>query len=163
MGESPIKPVSSTPSMLPSQVGSDLEYVTRLTSEFWVARFPKLRYEALDKQASTKHRLYHEAKNKVWLPAVEVPVHVDFEPSTKRLSSYGIDELRPVIFGFHVGLLRLVNRFPENSTAMIGGLVEFDGDKYEIMTQHRAKESYWAQTNAPLFIVCSANVFRRGT
>lgn len=142
---------------------ADIDLQRHLAREFAWRTYPQLRHFQLNRDKAKTHPLYRDSADKDrWDDPKTLPILVLHDPSKQRLEKYGIDEQRDLMLWYCVPVLDEVGLTPKTMTEMIGSLVEFDSDLYEIQSQHRAKETYWVNTNVALYIVCTANVHRRG-
>lgn len=146
---------------------SDVDYQIRVAAEYFWLWYPRIPLWMLSDAQPNVHPEYAETVDRVYFPSIDkpgilVPTSIDLSPSTQRLGKYGIDEERALMLGYHAGVLRDLGYPPLGSTGLIGGLVTIDGDTYEIVSQHRSKESYFANTQVSLFVTCTANRFQPG-
>lgn len=152
---------------VPSTRDADIDYQIAMSREYFLVSYPRIPLRVLVPDQPHVHEEYGETRSRIYFPPADaqgivVPASIDLSPSTQRLSKYGIDEERQLMLGFHAGLLRDLG-FPDlGSTGLIGALTNIDGDVYEIVSQHRSKESYFALTNVSLFLTCTANRYRPG-
>jgi hypothetical protein len=73
-----------------------------------------------------------------------------------------MDQSRQVLFKVTTLHLADINYIRNNETWMIGDLIRWGGDMYEIKEQTKAQEGYWAQTNIPMFYILGADYYRAG-
>lgn len=157
-----LTPRSSRGREVPNTLDADVDLLRSVSTEYWERTFPQLALQLLDKSATHKNTLYNEAQQKIYRPAVFVRCYVDHSPSVHRLSKYGITGDRVAMFYFHSDLLTRAGIKIEGDNYLVGSLVHFDNDLYDLLSQHRPKESFWVNTNVSLFTVCSANRHVRG-
>lgn len=130
--------------------------------EYWKRVFPPVKLVRIDEDTTLVDDLYGEALDWELQPGVEINAHVEHSPSVQRLKKIGITEEREVVFSFSTLLLDDAGLLEDNSQFLIGALVQFDEDLYELLTQHRAKDGYWLQTNIPFYFECTADRYQRG-
>jgi len=105
-----------------------------------------LNNEAIDPRFDTEHPF-------------QVRGWVEQNPSQQKLMRWGINEPRDVIASFSTVLLDDQNLLAATSQFMIGWLVRFDDDLYEIKEQHRPNAGYWGGTNIPFYFSCTCSRF----
>lgn len=147
---------------------SDVDYEISISRELWLAEYPRLPLRVLDRTASPVHQLYRETAHRVYKPADPasapcVPCYVDPSPSSYRLAKYGIEGTRALLVYFHIQLLEEAGIRMATPTTLIHALIEYDGQTYELLNQHRPKESLWLNTAVPVFLVCDANIYGGGS
>lgn len=157
-----LTPRSGRGKEVPNTLDADVDLMRSLSTEYWERTYPALALHLLDKDVTHKNTLYNEASQKVYKDPVQVRVYVDHSPSTHRLEKYGIKGERQAMFYFHVDLLKRSGVRINGDNYLVGSLISFDNDLYELLSQHRPKESYWVNTNVSLFTVCMANRHVRG-
>ncbi len=153
--------VESVPS-IPDPKDSDLALVKRSSTEFWKRIYPKIRLYILDKDESTINDLYAESSEPVFKDPVETWAYIDHSPSKWKLNKFGLDGERDLMVYFNTAILEEQDLLQNNTTFLIGSLISFDDDFYVILSQHRDKSGYWANTNVPIHIVCSCSRYIHG-
>lgn len=148
-----------TPIQLPSvgDLGIQMAWQREVSQMYW----PEVELIRLDRGRTQEHFLYRDTSERVFQDPVKVRAYIDHSPSKQRLMKYGIDEQREVLVYFSTVVLSDMGILENNSQFLIGDLIRFDDDLYEILTQHRDKAGYWANTNVPLLFICTCNRFRK--
>jgi hypothetical protein len=139
-----------------AQKGYLLEYAT--------IAYPEVEIIRLDREATVVDELYLEAVSRVWKEPLKVRCLPDHKPTTKTLTKFGLEQSRDVLFHIPTMFLAQVDylyREP-NDDWMIGDLIKWGYDFYEVKDQIKNNDSYWAQTNIPMFITLSGDYYRHG-
>jgi hypothetical protein len=132
--------------------------------EYAIIGYPTVELVRLDREETVVDELYLEATARRWMEPLSVKCLPEHKPSSKALTKYGLDESRDVLF--HIPTLFLADvdylmREP-NDTWIIGDLIKWGYDYYEVKDQIKNNDSYWAQTNIPMFITLAADFYRHG-
>mgnify|MGYP006293025649 CR=1 FL=1 len=140
----------------------DYKMQAGLQREAFIRHHPVVQWVRLDRSETVVDELYNDTKNPRWLDPVDVHAHVDHSPSVQKLMRYGIQEERDVLITFSTVLLGDAGLLQNNSNFMIGDLIRWDNDLYEIVSQHRSKDGYWGSSNIPFHIVVSCKRYQFG-
>lgn len=124
--------------------------------------YPLIQLIRLDRTKTHVDELYMESSARRFYDPLDIYAYIDHSPSKKLLIKYGIEDQRDIIVTFSTLHLSEQLILENNSTFLIGDLIKFDDDLYEILDQVRAKQGYWINTNIPFFIVCTCNRYRKG-
>lgn len=116
----------------------------------------------LDRVRTIVDPVYNESPSRRWLDPVELRGYVDHKPSKKTLGKYGMDQERHVLFLVPTHKLSELGILEANDTFLIGDLVMWGGDAYEILNQNKDTEGYWANTNIPFYIAIGGDLYREG-
>jgi hypothetical protein len=131
--------------------------------EYADSRFPLVRLSRLDRVRTYKDPLYNEAMARRFLDPVDLRAYAEHSPPKKTLIKYGLDQDRPVMFKATTLHLADLGILENRDDFLIGDLVLWGGDTYEIKDQTRDTEAYWANTNIPFFVVLGADYYREGS
>jgi hypothetical protein len=143
--------------------GFDTTMQKQTLREYAERHFPKVLLVRLDRHDTIVDDLYVEATDRRFLDPFEVFCYVEHEPSKKMLIKYGMEQMRQVLFHFTTLHLDDLGILENNDTFLIGDVVRWGSDSYEVKQQQRDTESYWANTNIPFYIVCGADYYREGS
>lgn len=130
--------------------------------EFAESRYPSVDLIRLDRTLTVVDDLYLESPARRFMnpePIRCLPVH---EPNKKTLTKYGMEQSRPILFKVATVHLADLGYLKNNDTWMIGDLIRWGGDVYEITDQVKDTEGYWATTNIPFYFVLGADYYRVG-
>lgn len=130
--------------------------------EFAATRFPTVELIRLNREETIVDDLYMESVAKRFMEPVAVKVLPDHQPTKKTLTKYGMDQSRTVLFQIPTVHLSDIGYLYNNDTWMIGDLIRWGGDLYEIHDQVKAQDGYWAQTNIPFYYILGADFYRYG-
>lgn len=125
--------------------------------------FPQVELIRLDRATTFVDPLYHEAPARRWLDPIPLWASVQHRPSKKALTKYGIEQSRDVLFDVSTLHLSELGILEQSETFLIGDLIRWGGDHYEIKDQIRDTSAYWGTTNIPFFLVLGADYYREGT
>lgn len=138
---------------------------TRIQVQYVIEQFkrtyPLIKIQLLDTD-SIRVNIYGEGA-KVFSEPVFVNAYINHQPEERELSEFGLEEKRDLIITFSSAILADAGILMDSSTYLIGSIISWDEDRWEILSQHRPKDGYWGNTNIPLFIVVTANRYRDGT
>lgn len=152
-----------TPVRLPQtqDIAVQVEYQMEIARQ----AYPLIRILQLDRSKTVEDPLYREVRSQDahFKEPIEMYSFVDFEPSRQELKKYGIDESREVMVTFATALLEEKALLGSGSQYMIGWVIEFDDDYYEVLSQHRGKEGFWANTNIPFHVIVTCQRYRFGS
>lgn len=124
--------------------------------------FPLVDLIRLDRKLTPVDTLYMESPARRFKLPEPIRCLPNHEPAKKLLTKYGMDETREVLFQICTVHLADLGYLQNNETWMIGDLVRWGGDTYEIKQQAKATDGYWAQTNIPLYYILGADYYRAG-
>jgi hypothetical protein len=130
--------------------------------EYWGRSYPLVKLMRIDRDSTQVDELYFEALERRFQDPVDIKAQIEQNPSRQTLRKFGLIQPREIIFSFSTLLLDDAGLLEDSSTFLIGDLVQWDGDTYEILEQHRPNESYWLATNIPLWFACTCNTYQRG-
>lgn len=130
--------------------------------EYADAMYPKVDLIRMDRNLTVVDPLYLESPARRFLPPISIRCLPDHEPAKKILTKYGMDQTREVLFQVCTMHLADIQYLQNNETWMIGDLVKWGGDVYEIKQMAKATEGYWAETNIPMFYILGADYYRAG-
>lgn len=133
--------------------------------EYSQIAYPEVEIVRLDRTETVVDELYLEATARRWMEPLKVRCLPDHKPSQKALTRFGLEQSRDVLF--HIPTLFLADveylyREP-NDDWMIGDLIKWGYDHYEVKDQIKQNDAYWAQTNIPMFITLACDYYRHGT
>lgn len=131
--------------------------------EYADSRFPIVRLARLDRVQTLKDPLYNEATARRFQDPVDLRAYAEHEPPKKILIKYGLDQTRPVMFKVTTLHLEELGILENRDDFLIGDLILWGADTYEIKDQTRDTESYWANSNIPFFLVLGADYYREGS
>lgn len=141
---------------------SDYAMQAELQREAFMRHHPEIILLRLDRNLTTPDELYNDSHDRTYLPEIRTHAHIEHSPSKQRLLKYGIDEERDVMVTFSTVLLGDMGILGHNSTFLIGDIIKWDEDLYEIKSQHRGRDGYWGSSNIPFHIVCTAGRYQHG-
>lgn len=130
--------------------------------EYSAKHFPLVELIRVDREETFVDPLYHESPARKFLAPISIKCLPDHQPSKKTLTKFGIDQSRSVLFKVPTLLLADAGYLLNDDTWMIGDLIKWGGDYYEILDQIKVNDGYWATTNVPFYIVLGANYYRMG-
>jgi hypothetical protein len=130
--------------------------------EYAERHFPFVDLIRLDRNETIVDDLYVEATNRRFLDPVRIHALVLHKPSKKLLGKYGMDQSRDVMFHFTTLDLSELGFLENRDDFLIGDLVDWGGDIYEIKDQIKDEESYWVNTNIPFYLAIGADYYREG-
>lgn len=130
--------------------------------EYAARHFPIVDLVRIDRTQTFVDPLYNEAPARKFSEPVPIRCLPDHQPTSKTLTSFGIEQTRSVLFKVPTVLLADIDYLLRDETWMIGDLIKWGGDFYEILDQVKVNDSYWATTNIPMYIVLGANYYRHG-
>ena len=127
------------------------------------SRYPLVDLARLDRRRTVVDKLYHEAADKRFKDPLRIRALVLHEPQKKDLNKYGLDQSRKLMV--HVTTLHLddLGILENRDDFLIGDLIMWGGETYEIKDQEKDTESYWMNTNIPFYLVLGCDIYRRGT
>lgn len=140
----------------------DLRIQLQFQRELWERHYPKVSLIRRARLETNVDDLRVEAADPDWKNPILIRARVEHNPSKQRLMRWGIEESRDIIVSFSSVLLDDLGILEKTSNFLIGDIVRFDDDLYEIRDQHRPSEGYWGNTNIPLYISCSCSRFKFG-
>lgn len=144
---------------------SDLPIQKEFHKEYFQLHYPQLDLLILDRENTEVCDTYDETEEFIFFNPIKVHAYVEHQPSEQELMKYGIDEQRDVLFHMSTPLLEeqgLLSGEGDGSAWLLGSRMVFDNDEYEIKSQHRATDGYWANTNVAFVIVVSGLRVREG-
>jgi len=130
--------------------------------EYAERHFPIVNLIRLDRVETIVDELYVEATNRRFLQPEKIHSWVNHQPPKKLLGKYGLDQSRDVMFHFTTLELSELGFLENRDDFLIGDLVDWGGDMYEIKDQSRDTEAYWINTNIPFYLVIGADYYRDG-
>lgn len=145
---------------LPNTV--DIQIQQQWMKEQWLMYYPEYNLLRVDRTNTYVDPLYKETAQRRYMPAIKVRAYIDTNVSENQLTKWGLDSHRDVAITFLSSELADLEILENNKTFLIGDLIEYDGEYYEISDMVRAGESYWANTNIPFYITCTALRYRKG-
>lgn len=126
--------------------------------------YPTVQLLRLNREETVVDDLYMEAPSRRFREPVDIKAMVEHKPAQKSLGKYGLDQSRDILI--HVPTLFLGDidyLYAEpNDTWIVGDLVRWAGDHYEVRDQIKDNSAYWAQTNVPFFITLACDYYRAG-
>jgi len=141
---------------------SDYKIQANFQREAFIRHHPQIALILLNRGNTNVDSLYNEASDPDWDHPIMVHAHIDHSPSKYRLQKYGMDEERTLLVTFSTVLLLDQKILQPSTTFLVGSIVRFDSDLYEIKTQTRSKDGYWGSSNFPFHIVCACDRYRHG-
>jgi hypothetical protein len=138
----------------------DVRIQVQFQREMWERHYPLVSLIRRDRTATNVDPLRIEAPVEEWLAPVQLRARVEHSPSKQRLLRWGIEEDRDCIVSFSTLLLDDLGILAGSSNFLVGDLVRFDDDLYEIREQHRPEGSYWGNTNIPFFVSCACSRYK---
>jgi hypothetical protein len=123
--------------------------------------YPEIELAELDREATYVDDLYHDSTVKKFKTPVTILSFVEHNPSKKLLTRYGMDEQRDVVFNIPVSFLVQAGIVLQSDTYLIGSLIKWGGDNYEIRDQNYPVDSYWMNTNIPFYVSLAADYYRQ--
>lgn len=130
--------------------------------EFAISRYPQVDLIRLDRNATIVDPLYLESTSKRFMTPVPIYCLPDAEPTKKTLTKYGLEQERPVLFKVPTSFLSDIDYLYNSDVWMIGDLIRWGGDTYEIKDQVKAPDGYWATTNICMYYILGADFYRAG-
>lgn len=130
--------------------------------EYSNSRFPTVDLIMLDRDQTIVDPLYLEATNKRFKNPTPIRCLPEAEVTKKTLTKYGLEQQRQVLFKIPTLFLADINYLYNSDTWMIGDLVRWGGDVYEIKDQVKAQDGYWASTNICMYYILGADYYRAG-
>lgn len=130
--------------------------------EFAESRYPQVELIRLNREDTVVDELYLESTVKRFHEPLKIFCLPEHEPNKKTLTKYGLEQSRPVLFKVATLHLADAGYLKNDDTWMIGDLIRWGGDIYEVKDQVKDKEAYWALTNIPMFFVLGADFYRVG-
>lgn len=130
--------------------------------EYAERHYPKVGLARLNRNRTNVDGLYNETSDPRFHDPEMVFCYVDHEPTKKSLIKYGLDQTRDVMFQIATLHLDDLGILENNDTFLIGDLIHWGDDFYEIKDQSRDTESYWINTNIPFYLVLGADLYREG-
>ena len=145
---------------LPGTRDADVDYIRQCHVEFAQRSYPKVPLLVLDAAKTKVHKTYGDSIDKGWKDPVHIPMSIDANPSQWKLKKYGIEVTRDLMAYASIPIMEQLGIPLGSPTSLAGSLIEWDSRFYEVLSQHRPKESYWAQTNVPLFLVLTCQKYQ---
>lgn len=148
----------------PIQIPDTYDTVTQKAylREYAQMHFPLVQLKRLDRVTTVVDELYNEAQDKRYLAPISLRCYIDHDPSKKTLTHYGLDQSRKVLFMVPTVFLSDLGILGKDDSYLIGDLLLWGGDVYEIKDQVKNTDSFWANTNIPLYLVLSGDYYREG-
>lgn len=132
--------------------------------EFSERTYPNVQLIRLNRDETVVDDLYMEAPARRFREPITLRAMVEHKPAQKALGKYGLDQTRDILV--HIPTLFLGDveyLYAEpNDSWMIGDLVKWGGDHYEVRDQVKDNSAYWGQTNVPFFITLACDYYRHG-
>lgn len=130
--------------------------------EYSARHFPLVDLVRMDRQQTFVDPLYNEAPARRFEDPVPIRCLPDHQPTKKTLTSFGIEQSRSVLFKVPTIALADIDYLRKDETWMIGDLIKWGNDYYEILDQVKVNDGYWATTNIPMYLVLGADYYRHG-
>lgn len=130
--------------------------------EYAEAYYPLVDLVLLDREQTIVDDLYIEATAKRFKAPKPIRCYVEHNPTKKSLKKYGLEQTRDVLFKITTMHLADIGYLQNNSVWMIGDLIKWGSDFYEIKDQIPDNNAYWATTNIPFYYVLAADYYRAG-
>lgn len=132
--------------------------------EFSERTYPTVQLIRLNRDETVVDDLYLEAPARRFREPTPIKALVEHKPAQKSLSKYGLDQSRDILVHIptlFLGDIEYLYAEP-NDTWIVGDLVRWGGDHYEVRDQIKDTSSYWGQTNIPFFISLACDYYRQG-
>ena len=137
----------------------DFDLQKQFHREYWLTRFPRVGWMALDRTATVEDPLYHEAVKQVFEDPLFIPAYIQIEPSRQELMKIGIDEPKDVLLQFNVEVLKEDFDLATDDVR-IGDKIMWDNIEYMLHTHHR--DGYLANSVIPTKLICTLMRYRQG-
>lgn len=132
--------------------------------EFIERHWPTVSLRRLDRTRSYRDETTRaEAIQRVHSPTlIELRAYPDPNPEKQTLERFGVEDARDLLVLVSTLHLSDLGLLSQSNTFLVGDLILFDGDPYEIRVMYRDKKGYWATSNVPFFYALVCTRYRIG-
>jgi len=140
----------------------DIAIQRQYLDEYSRMHLPEFGLRRLNRTRTVVDPLYNESPARRWHDPTILRGYVDHKPSKKTLGKYGMDQEREVLFLVPTHTLSDLRILEANDTFLIGDMVVWNGDAYEVLDQRKDVDAYWANSSIPFYIAIACNLYREG-